>query len=281
MAKATTRDSWISTETEQKERDFRGVLDMHITICKALIQQRRAQPYLYADLYAGPGHLEFNGRHFLGSPLIAQELLTRAAIPYEAIHFEKDPEVAGRLSEALWVPTTLLETPDPKTSPIFTEAFETGFPRWLAKTGHQAERYGLIYSDPINDEIPHELLNEAAELLPRVDILSYASANQYKRRRGQDLKRNGSTELPIIGDHIRAVNKRIALIRKPLGAYQWTFILWSNWVHMPVWTNRGFHRLDSPDGQQILDRLNLTEREQREKANDPLPFPLSGDKGAA
>lgn len=276
MAKTTTRDSWISAETERKEQDFRGVLNMHITICKALMQRQRAQSYLYADLYAGPGQLEFNGRHFLGSPLIAQELLARAAIPYEAIHFEKDPEVAGRLAEALWVPTTLLDTPDPEICPVFTEAFETGFPRWLAETGRQSDRYGLVYSDPIRDEIPHALLNEAAALLPRVDILSYVSATQYKRRRGQDIKRNGSTELPLLGDHIRAVDKRIALIRKPLGPWQWTFVLWSNWVNMPAWTSHGFHRLDSAEGQQILDRLNLTEREHKEKANTPLPFPPSG-----
>lgn len=281
MAKTTARDSWISAETERKEADFRGVLDMHITICKSLIRRQRAQPYLYADLYAGPGHLEFDGRRFLGSPLIAQELLTHAGIPYEAIHFERDPEVAARLAEALWVPTSLLDTPDPDSSPIYTEPFQSGFPHWLAGVGRQPDRYGLIYSDPIRDEIPHAILNEAAALLPHVDILSYVSATQYKRRRGQDIKRNGSTELPLLGDHIRAVDKRIALIRKPLGAWQWTFVLWSNWVNMPAWTNHGFHRLDSPEGQQILDRLNLTEREHREKANTPLPFPPSGRQGAA
>ncbi|MET7933449.1 hypothetical protein [Streptomyces sp. NPDC005322] len=281
VAKPATRDSWISAETERKEADFRGVLDMHITICKALMKRHRTRPYLYADLYAGPGHLEFDGRRFLGSPLIAQELLTRAAIPYEAVHFEKDPEVAARLAEALWQPTSLLDTPDAETSPIFTEAFETGLPRWLAQADHQPDRYGLVYSDPIRDEIPYELLNQAAALLPRVDLLSYVSATQYKRRRGQDLKRNGSTELPLLGDHVRAVDKRIALIRKPLGAWQWTFVLWSNWVDMPAWTNRGFHRLDSPEGQQILDRLNLTERQHREKANTPLPFLSSGDESAA
>lgn len=281
MAQTTTRDNWISAETERKEADFRGVLDMHITICKALMQRQRTAPYLYADLYAGPGHLEFNGRRFLGSPLIAQDLLARASIPYQAIHFEKDPEVAGRLAAALWQPTSLFDTPDADNSPVFTEAFETGFPHWLTEAGHQGDRYGLVYSDPIRDEIPHALLNEAAARMPRVDLLSYVSATQYKRRRGQDIKRNGSTELPLLGDHIRAVNKRIALIRKPLGAWQWTFVLWSNWVNMPAWTSHGFYRLDSPEGQQILDRLNLTEREHREKVNAPLPFLLSDRIGAA
>lgn len=281
MPKAATSDTWISAETERKEVDFRGILRMHITICKALTKRHHAGPYLYADLYAGPGHLEFNGRRFLGSPLIAQDLLTQANMPYEAIHFEKDPEVAARLTKSLWQPTSLLDAPSAENSPIFNEPFETGFPRWLTATGRQPDRYGLVYSDPIRDEIPYGLLNKAAALMPRVDLLSYVSATQYKRRRGQDLKRNGSTELPLLGDHIRAVDKRIALIRKPLSAWQWTFVLWSNWVDMPAWTNHGFHRIDSTEGQQILDRLNLTEREYREKANPPLPFQNSGRVKAA
>lgn len=280
MAKTTTtRDSWISAETERKEADYRGLLKMHIDICKGLIHRQNAQPYLYIDLYAGPGHLEFEGRTFDGSPLIARDLLQTAPVPYDAVHFEKVTEVARRLEDALATPSGVLWAPD-ASSTIINEAFETAFPRWLANAGRQPDRYGLIYSDPIRDEIPHAILNQAAELLPRVDILSYVSGTQYKRRRGQDRWRNGSTELPLLGDHIRAVNKQIALIRKPLGAWQWTFVLWSNWVNMPAWTNHGFYRLDSPEGRQILDQLNLTEREHREKANTPLPFPPSGESAA-
>lgn len=65
-------DSWISAETENKEADCRGILRMHVDICKGIIRRRGGPPYLYVDLYAGPGHLEYRGRRFLGSPLIAQ-----------------------------------------------------------------------------------------------------------------------------------------------------------------------------------------------------------------
>lgn len=61
-------DDWISAETEGKEADFRGILAMHVNICKGILRRQTAGPYLYVDLYAGPGHLEFNGRRFLGSP---------------------------------------------------------------------------------------------------------------------------------------------------------------------------------------------------------------------
>lgn len=264
--------AWVSAETEGKEADFRGVLQMHVTICKGIFKRMNTPPYLYADLYAGPGNLEYGSRRFLGSPLIAQQILTESAIPYEAIHFEKDPAVAAELAEALWVPSSLFDIPDMERSPIYPQACQEGFPRWLEEHGHQPDRYGLVYADPINDEIPWQLLNQAARRLPKVDLLSYVAATQYKRRRGQDLRRNGRSVLPLVSDHVRRVDKRFALIRKPRGAWQFTFVLWSNWGGIPDWQRRGFHRLDSDEGRHILDMLDLTRHEHHAKANAPLPF---------
>lgn len=264
-------DDWISAETEGKERDFRGLLDMHATICKGILGgQRKPAPYLYADLYAGPGYLRYRDREFLGSPLIAQDILTRAGVAYETVHYEKDPEVAGRLATALWTPTSLLDCPNAETAPIYNEPCEDGFPRWLDKNGTQPDRLGLIYSDPIDDEINHELLNKAARQLPKVDLLSYVAATQYKRRRGGELRRIGSSSKPLLVEHIRAVNKRVCLVRTPRGGNQYTFILWSNWDNFPAWEQRGFHRLDSDRGRQILDKINLTAVELHQKANTPL-----------
>jgi len=268
-----TTDRWISDETEQKERDFRGILEMHVPICKGIISRHLGDgPYLYHDLYAGPGHLEFKGRQFLGSPLIAQEILTRHGVAYKAVHFEKDPAVAARLAEALWVPVSLLDTPDPESAQIRIEPCQEGFPRWLAEIGPQPRRHGLVYADPIKDEIPVELLNRAAEFMPRVDLLSYVSATQYKRRRRGDLRRNGHSDKPVLSDHVSAVRKKHGLIRIPerRTGWQFTFILWSNWGELPDWKQRGFCHLDSDEGRRILDQLDLTIDEQHAKANTPL-----------
>lgn len=269
-ARPRVADEWVSDETEPKERDFRGILEMHVPVCKGILRRHGLRPYRYVDLYAGPGHLEFKGRRFLGSPLVAQDILTRYGLPHEAVHFEKDPEVAARLAEALWVPASLLDTPDPDSSPIRVEACQEGFPRWLSEIGPQPRRLGLVYADPIKDEIPVELLNQAARSMPMVDLLSYVSATQYKRRRGGDLRRNGRSGRPLLSDHVNAVDKKYGLIRKPRGAWQFTFILWSNWGELPEWNGRGFYRLDSDDGRRILDSLDLTSRQRHEKANTPL-----------
>ena len=257
-------DSWISAETQAKEADFRGILNMHITICKGILSRSSSLPYLYVDLFAGPGNLAYRGVQFDGSPLIAQQILTKAGIDSLAVHYEQDPVVADRLAEALWVPTSLLDVPNPETAPIHAVACQDGFPAWLDAQGKQPDRYGLIYSDPIRDEIPHELLNKAAWHLPKVDLLSYVAATQYKRRRGVDPCR------PYLLDHVRSIDKRVILIREPLGAWQWTFIMWSNWPNLPAWEQRGFYRLDSERGERIMDRLNLSEREHHSKINTPL-----------
>lgn len=263
-------DPWISAETEAKEEDFRGILNMHVTICKGIFSRNQVPPYLYVDLYAGPGNLKFKGRQFLGSPLIAQDILTRAGIAHHTVHFEKDAEVAARLAEALWVPTSLLDSPDANTAPIHVTSCQEGFAEWLDKNGHESLRYGLIYSDPIRDEIPHELLNKAAHYLPKVDLLSYVAATQYKRRRGQDQRRNGQSDLPFLSDHVGAVDKRVVLIREPRAANHYTFVLWSNWADLPEWERRGFYRLDSDRGQRVMEQLNLSKREHHAKYNQPL-----------
>jgi hypothetical protein len=256
---------WISPETEQKERDFRGILAMHVNICKGILRRQGATPYLYADLYAGRGHLEFKGRRFDGSPLIARDTLTGAGVPYEAVHYERDPLEAARLIEALAGRSSTLFGPTAEDFPVFIESCQDGFPHWLDEQGYQPNRYGLVYSDPIRDEIPHELLNRAAKYLPRVDLLSYVAATQYKRRRGSDPNK------PFLADHIKAVDKRFALIREPAGPWQWTFVLWTNWDRMPDWRQRGFHRLDSEQGERVLERLSLSSRELHEQKNTPLP----------
>jgi hypothetical protein len=265
-------DDWISPETEAKERDFRGMLEILVPASKGIIKRHGGGPYLYVDLYAGPGWLEFRGRRFPGSPLIAQDILTRYGVEHEAVHFERDPGVAARLAEALWVPTSLLDIPDPDSAPIHTGTCQERFPQWLSGIGPQPRRHGLVYADPIHDEIPVELLNQAARYLPRVDLLSYVSATQYKRRRRGELRRNGHTDRPVLSDHVDAVNKKFGLIRKPerRTGWQWTFVLWSNWGDMPSWESRGFHRLNSDPGRRILNECDLTGSERHAKANTPL-----------
>jgi hypothetical protein len=247
-------EQWVSAETEPKERDFRGILATHMQICGAIIS-RSGGSYLYADLFAGPGKLQYGHKGFDGSPLIAASLAAQhPRMPFGAIHFEQDPGVADRLS--LHLNDRAFVDPRP---------CQVGFREWLDRLGpNHRWSQGLVYSDPIRDEIPHELLSLAATKLPRVDILSYVSATQYKRRRGVDPAR------PLLSEHIAAVPKKVVLIRKATTAWQWTFVLWSNWPDYPAWEKRGFYRLDSPQGQAELARLDHTAAELQRMTETPL-----------
>lgn len=248
-------DGWISAETERKEQDFRGILGLHMDICKSILGRRPNKPYLYADLHAGPGVLRWQGRSFNGSPLVFADLAAEKSLRHQALFFDSDPVVAARLSAALtW-------RPGDGTLEVFAESCETGMARWLARAGRQPWRYGLMYADPIGKEMPVEVLAKANAALPRVDILSYVAATGYKRRGG-----------PRLSEHIAAVGKRHVLVREPAGGWQWTFLLFTNWDAYPDWKRIGFHRADSPAGRGILERLDLTKRELHESVNQPLPL---------
>lgn len=247
--------AWISAETEMKERDFRGLLGgLHVSIVKG-IRERRGRPsdppYLYVDLHGGPGNLPYGDRTFPGSPLIARQELAAAGMPFEAVHFESDPSVAGRLIAAM---------PPEARADVRAQSFEEGAERWLAERAPQPYRYGLVYSDPIKDPIPVETFNRFAAHFDRVDLLAYVAANDQYKRAG---KRR-------LVDDIAAVKKKHVLIREATTAHQWTFILWTNWTTFPAWTKRGFHSATSERGRRIIEKLNYTAAELREIKNTPL-----------
>jgi hypothetical protein len=257
---------WISAETESKERDFQGIIDMHVKITRGILQRRGiTRPYLYVDLYAGPNDLRFGEREFLGSPGLACDALRKYGVHYKAAFFEREALVAQRLGEAL-VAQRLGESLVRRYGETWRHLVHIGdcrdvLPAVLAGRPRDPAQFGLIYADPIHDEIPHALLNKAAATYPHVDLMSYFSATQYKRRRRGDERRNGHSIKPLVSSHIAAVRKKYVLIREPRTAWQFSFALWTNWEKFPAWERAGFYRLDSTRGQAILDKLDLTEDE--------------------
>jgi hypothetical protein len=248
-----TNLDWVSADTEEKERHFRGILRMHLQICKGILTRNPGYPrsYLYADLHSGPGPLSYAGKPFDGSPLVFRSAAADLGIEtFEALFFEQDPLTASALHTVI-----------SDIGRVVAEPCEQGMVEWLNRSKEQPYRYGLVYSDPIAKPIPVELLNQVGQRLPRVDILSYTSGTAYKRV--------GKMRL---SEDIAAIPKQYQLIRDPHGAWQWTFILWSNWPDFPEWRKIGFYRVDSERGKQILDELDLTRDELRERSNEPLPL---------
>lgn len=262
---------WVGIETEQKEQDFRGLLRIHVTACRGILsRQRRPQPYLFMDLHGGPGDLLYRGHAFPGSPLIALEELCGAGLLYETWHWERNQKTATDLRHAI------TKADDQRAATVLPMAFERGLPDWLEQQGRQPWRHGLVYSDPIGDPIPVDALNAVALQFPKVDLLAYVSAtNQYKRANAAGVGHGRR-----LSEDVQAIKKECALIRTAHRAEQYTFVLWSNWVDFPIWSKRGFHRLDSPTGREILEVLDWTKQELRERRNSQLPFDEGGDDDA-
>ena len=79
-------------------------------------------------------------------------------MPYQTVHFEKDPQTADRLRESL---ATNINR---ERSSVITGASRPGLAAWLAANGYQEYRNGLVYSDPIGDPIPCRALNAGRPL---------------------------------------------------------------------------------------------------------------------
>jgi hypothetical protein len=77
-------------------------------------------------------------------------------------------------------------------------------------------------------------------------------------------------------EHIKQIPKKHWQIRKPENKHQWCFLFGTNWsknnkMGYPEIRQRGFHDIESPKGQNILNQLNYTkeELERQEKSRYP------------
>lgn len=264
---------WISEGTWLKEQHFRGLLEIHLTVCNSIFSRHKwaRPPYRYWDLHAGPGYLKDRyrgGQSYPGSPAVFLETAGQQLDGYgfKAMFFERRPEVADQLRYSV---SCLFPGLRPS---IFAEPCEDVMERWLQHIGRDTRQLGLIYSDPIGTRIPVDLLKHAAAALPKVDILCHVAANSGSYKRG-GREYGGQHQL---ADDIRAIGKDYFLIREPYGPWQWTFVFLTNWDRCPEWKRAGFHRGDIPGyGQDLLERLDLTKRELHARRNTPLPFGLT------
>ena len=120
--------------------------------------------------------------------------------------------------------------------------------------------YGLLYHDPngcINEKMLSNFFrkNETKHL----DCLINCSATA--------IKRNYFSNKSLL-IRLKEINKERWLIRKPIGRWQWTFIIGTNWNAFPDLKKLGFYYLDSEEGQLIFSRLNEIQSKKYEKVNE-------------
>jgi three-Cys-motif partner protein len=252
-----------SSITIVKERDFAGLLGLHMGIVRGILARHPKWPqeYYYIDTNAGPGCYE--EYQCDGSPVIFLKTCAKLGMPYRAYFIENAPGTQARLYAAILDESNY----DRQYAKVDRRDHSAAVPEIMATIPQMS--YGLIYADP-NGIPPFDMLRKAARCpgCQRVDILIRFS--------GAALKRNPDRGKLV--DHLKGINKKYWLVQRPIESdkWQWSFLLGSNWPEFPQWESRGFYRIASPEGREILDQLNYTseELEQRDQASfftGPMP----------
>lgn len=237
-----------------KQDDFHSLLSLHVGIVDRMTNkpgknwQRR---YTFIDMNAGPGC--YDG--LIGSPLIFLEEIEKTTIPYRAVFIEREAINADALRDNVGLRSL-------RHQPLIINDSHANVLRKYIKS-QAPKTYGLIYHDPSGSVPDFDLLSDAsrAPILDYMEFMIYLSATNIKRVRRFQEATNRDAKVKLLIDSLQTINKKTWIIRKPQGRHQWTFVLGSNWSKFPEWEKRGFYRIDSPVGQEILRSLTYTDKE--------------------
>jgi len=123
--------------------------------------------------------------------------------------------------------------------------------------GKKRYALGSVLSDPNGAAVPIDELAWLARECPRIDIILHWNSTIVKRLRGGI--KPGQMSLT---DTIKHINKLYWLIREPAGIHQFTMLIGQNF-RSNDWPSFGFYHLDTPKGQEILQRCSLPKHEIR------------------
>lgn len=256
-------DRGQSEYTREKQEVFGTIVATHVRVVRGIKSKHRRgyERYSYADLNAGPGFNSDAG--VAGSPIIVAACADAEGVPVDMWLFEADDAKRSALTERMAGREGVSIYGDHRA-------------HWgMVTAWNRPDRIvdGLVYWDPFGDPVPVNIINGLiASPRDKVDVLLHVNANgAYKRPRGRG---HADYQGRYLADDIGRINKQFWWVREPATDWQWTFLIGSNWSGFPQFRKLGFHRLDSPRGLAVLDRLNLSKRESDGRW-PRLPFDVS------
>ena len=239
--------------TPIKQKHFREVLAAHLKITQHVIDRWRRNghkhdhKYNYYDLTAGAGYDENDNP---GSPIIFLQMIKNMDMPYNAVFLEENKKHAEELQNVVnqkaWV-------------------INSDYCNELMKCDDRLHKrkFGLLYVDP-NGIFDVESIKYFTNIFTyaTIDILINCNSTAIKRVRISSRHQEKRT----LYERMVEIKKTKWLVRKPEGKHQWTFLLGTNMRKFPEFKKINFVDLNSDEGQDIFNYINLTKSE-REYSN--------------
>lgn len=265
-----------SEATQFKQDGFAAFLDYHLRLANAVCNRRSGyypSTYFYADMNAGPGHND--SVDIPGSPVIFLDAVKQVSttknynMKHETYFIEQNTEYTDRLKTTI----NMLNSNSAIINGNHKEELIPICNKLKVKT------LGLIYHDP-NGEISFDTLKKVffnkRGYTHTIDLLIRVSATTLKRDRTRHPKLKDKHK--SLSEYIKEINKTTWLIKKPEenDKFQWTFIFGTNYANMNAYKKKGFFRLETEEGQEILKKLDFTKKELDEMNKNISEDELSG-----
>jgi three-Cys-motif partner protein len=250
--------------TKIKIEHLSKILAMHMAITQAVVKKHASyyEPeYRYVDLTAGKGSTPDGNS---GSPVVFLEKASdrKFDIPFRADLIEHDQSNIDELKKV--ISAHPMSSSGQGKIHYYLDDYEKVIPN-LFRSKRDFE-LGLVYIDPSGDLPDFKTLAHISNFRPRMEMLLYLSATNVKRQFLQTKK--------LLADLLSETGKQHWLIRKPFKGdnHQWTFLLGSNSdLFKPYKSIRSyFYLLNSPEGQQVFEKMNLSQEQRFEQRQTRL-----------
>lgn len=248
--------------TAMKQRDLEKFLRQYLPICGHVIRRNPEWVHkrvFFFDITAGKGIHPETGEE--GSPLILLRLAEELGIDYSAHFIEQQPDNFAALQTI-----------------VAARGFRHGAERTFTCGDHVAalppilrhylplrpQPIGLLYYDFTTEDFARslrfisEVYQHFTNRMERIDCLLYLSATAVKRVRGAFPNR------PDLMTYLRAIQKKRWLIREPVGANHYTFLLGTNFVDYKTSIPIGLFPITERRGFDILRRVNFNSDELKQ-----------------
>jgi hypothetical protein len=266
----------LGPQSAEKFQDFEGIVDIVMKRAFGALDRfpNWRRPYIWIDLTAGSGYDTLvDGTQLQGTPLHSMERLReraqRTGIPFAAAFFERHATRAKQLRETL---RTRYGQPVRGQQDFAVHATDSfGYLASFSDPQVLPGTLGAFVYDP-TEQVDLDFIADLARCphLKRYDLIIYVSATSIKRPRM--LPGDRHTDRRTLIERLQAIDKRYCIVRKPSGPSQWSWFILTNDDKFPVWrkargraNNLDFFDTRTPEGLQVLDELNWTKAELRDR----------------